>query len=216
MKNTHQHPHFNRRSSRSQSGVVLLFALIALLVLMIGAVALVRSFNTTLFNTGNIAFKKDLQNQSERAATLVMTALATNGGLSTPALRSADLQALNYSAVRLTSNEKGIPLALLTDSNVDFVRIGSPSNDILVPDQKVEIRYVIDRMCSAPGDEMTLGAAGCLVASGPEKMDGSSDDPRGRGDRGGATSQLQIVYRLSIRAKGPRNTQAYFQSTFAL
>jgi hypothetical protein len=216
MKNTIKSSPIASRPNRNQRGVVLLFALIALLVLMIAAVAMVRSFNTTLFNTGNIAFKKDLQNQSERAATLVMAALATGGGLATPAQRAMDQRTLNYSAVKLPSNEKGIPFALLDSANdADFARIGGAS-EIAPSGQHVQIRYVIDRMCSAPGDETTLGAAVCLVASGPEKLDGSSDDPRGRDDRGGATSQLQIIYRLSIRAIGPRNTEAYFQSTFAL
>ncbi len=213
MKNINRHT-IMTRSNRAQRGVVLLFALIALLVLMIGAVALVRSFNTTLFNTGNIAFKKDLQNQSERAATQVLTALGTSGALSTPAVRAQNLQAQNYSAQMLVSNEKGIPLALLTTTA--FGVVGNIANDIDLPDQNVQIRYVIDRLCSSAGDETLLGASACVVASGAAKDDGSADIPTGSGTGHAMPQQNQIVYRLSIRANGPRNTQAYFQSTFAL
>lgn len=202
------------RSNQAQRGVVLLFALIALLVLMIGAVALVRSFNTTLFNTGNIAFKKDLQNQSERAAVVIMTALDTSGALSTTAARGAPLPTRNYSARMLDSNDKGIPLALLTDAA--FSAVGDPANDIRIDDQKVTIRYVVDRLCTVNGDETLLGESECVSASGAAKDDGSADDPRGQQDPSALAQHRPIIYRLSIRAKGPRDTQAYFQSTFAL
>jgi type IV pilus assembly protein PilX len=213
MKNIHRHPPMTR-SNQAQRGVVLLFALIALLVLMIGAVALVRSFNTTLFNTGNIAFKKDLQNQSERAAVQIFTALDTNGALATPALRAQPLQTQNYSARMLDNNEKGIPLALLT--NTAFSAVGNPANDIDIADQNVRIRYVVDRLCTTAGDETTLGEGACVVAAGAAKDDGSSDKPISKEGGDALPEQRQIIYRLSIRADGPRGTQAYFQSTFAL
>ncbi len=202
------------RSNRTQRGVVLMFALIALLVLMIGAVALVRSFNSTLFNTGNIAFKKDLQNQSERAAARILTALDTNGALSSTTLRGQHRQALNYRARILDTNEKGIPLALLTETAFDAV--ADRANDFDIADQNVKIRYVVDRLCWTEGDETTLGASACVVASGASKDDGSADTPKGTETGHAMSQQNQIVYRLSIRATGPRNTQAYFQSTFAL
>lgn len=213
MKSPNRHT-IMTRSNQTQRGVVLLFALVALLVLMIGAVALVRSFNTTLFNTGNIAFKKDLQNQSERAATVVFAALDTNGALSTPALRAAPLRAQNYSARMLDNNDKGIPLALLTDAA--FIEVGDAANDIRIEDQKVTIRYVVDRLCTVNGDETLLGESACVVAAGAAKDDGSSDKPISKEGGDAMPEQRQIVYRLSIRADGPRNTQAYFQSTFAL
>lgn len=213
MKNASRHITMPR-SNRAQRGVVLLFALIALLVLMIGAVALVRSFNSTLFNTGNIAFKKDLQNQSERAAARILTALDTNGALSSTTIRGQHRQAQNYRARILDTNEKGIPLALLTDAA--FNAVADPANDFNIADQNVKIRYVVDRLCWIEGDETTLGASACVVASGASKDDGSSDDPKGSGTGHAQSQQNQIVYRLSIRATGPRNTQAYFQSTFAL
>jgi hypothetical protein len=192
---------------------VLLFALIALLVLMIGAVALVRSFNTTLFNNGNLAFKKDLQNQSERVATRVFAQLSDTGNLATPGIRANNHPEWNYSAQMLPTNAKGIPLALLTEGGLTGTGVGT--NDIVSEDGSVTIRYVVDRLCRVTGDETTLGASACILASGPEKGDGSADDPRG-GSKGGVTAAQQVIYRVSVRATGPRQTQAYFQSTFAL
>ena len=68
-----------RTGASSERGVVLLFSLIALVVLLIAAVALMRSFNTSLFTSGNIAFKRDLQNQGERAVDKVLTAFRSGG-----------------------------------------------------------------------------------------------------------------------------------------
>jgi type IV pilus assembly protein PilX len=213
MKNAPRHTTMPR-SARAQRGVVLLFALVALLVLMIGAVALVRSFNSTLFNAGNIAFKKDLQNQSERAAARIMTALDANGALSSTTIRATNRPDQNYRAQKLDTNEKGIPLALLTDGA--FNAVANAANDFDIDGQHVKIRYVVDRLCWTEGDETLLGARACVVASGSSKEDGSADDPRSIENGDAMPRQSQIVYRLSIRATGPRNTQAYFQSTFAL
>ena len=41
-----------------------------------------------------------------------------------------------------------------------------------------------------------------------------ADDSSASG--GGGVLPRQTVYRLSIRVSGPRNTQAYFQTTFTL
>jgi Tfp pilus assembly protein PilX len=210
-------PRYNSRAPRpkAQRGVVLMFALIALLILMIGAVALVRSFNTSLFNAGNVAFKKDLQNQSERAVDLAMTALRT-GSLATPVLRSANLPASNYSAAMLPVNNQGIPLALLTDAA--FTSVGSTANDIPVAGQQVTIRYVIDRLCLTAGLDTALGAGNCVQADSAIPLGSSQDNLKNAANSGTGQSAVPqpVVYRVSIRAIGPRRTQAYFQSTFSM
>ena len=85
-------------------GVVMLFGLIALLIMMIGAVAMLRSTGTSLVNTGNLGFKRDLTNQSERAADLALELMRT-GALSTEAARQATSVANNYSATPRTEDE---------------------------------------------------------------------------------------------------------------
>ncbi len=205
----------SRGVGANQRGVVLLFALIALLVLMIGAAALVRSFNTSLFNAGNTAFKKDLQNQGERAVVAAMTAMRS-GALMTDTARGNNNSAQNYSAVMLPVNNQGIPLALLTSAA--FAGVGTASNDIVLTDQQVEIRYVVDRMCSATGAHAALGPSACMLADNPVPSGGSADNFKRPEDPGTGMSAVpqQVIYRVSVRAKGPRNTQAYFQSTFTM
>ncbi len=205
----------NTRLHRPPRGVVLLYGLIALAIMLIGAVAMVRSMNTSLFNAGNLGFKRDLTNQAERAAATVMT-LMNSGVLATEAARQASNIPRNYSATLLATNAQGLPNALLSDS--DFTAVAATSNDIAVADMSVTVRYVVDRMCANMG-VADLGhctmAANVLPIS--TSSSAASDDIASSGS-GGATGAVpqQVVYRLSIRATGPRQTQAFFQTTFTL
>ena len=196
------------RAAPNQRGVVMLVTLLALVIMLVGAVALVRSFNSSLFMAGNLAFKRDLVNQAERAAAVVRGRLATGGSLGTLAARSSSSTALNYSASMLATNDQGIPLALLNSTN--FAAVATTANDIAVASQGVTVRYVLDRLCNAVGSEITLTSANCTVGPTPDARGGSASDLNV------ATLRPQVLYRLSIRVDGPRNTQAFFQTTFAL
>jgi type IV pilus assembly protein PilX len=163
MNSFHPHRPRVRTAAAKQRGVVLLFSLIALVIMLIAAVALVRSFQSSMFTAGNIAFKRDLQNQGERAVTKVLTEFRT-GTLNTPSVRANPLIAKNYSAVMLDVDTHGIPLAL--QNNTTFAVVGDTANDItpttdssLPANQIQSIRYVIDRLCSVVGDETTQPVA---------------------------------------------------------
>lgn len=205
-----------RRALRPQQrGVVLLFSLIALVIMLIVATALVRSFNNSLFTAGNIGFKRDLQNQSELAVDKVLREFRTGGTLATSASRGAALKASNYSETMLPTNAQGIPDALQTDTA--FATYGEASNDIVPADAGVKIRYVIDRLCATTGDETTLGADTCRLADNATQPGTSESNWQGadrtiNGKRGAVPQG--VVYRMSIRVSGPRNTQSFFQSTF--
>jgi type IV pilus assembly protein PilX len=201
------------RAAGPQRGVVLLFTLIALAILLVGAIALVRSFNTSLFTAGNVAFKRDLANQAERAVPVLLTALtAGTGTLNTPALRGDNRAASNYSAVALPVNNQGIPTILLAD-NATF-NAAWTAGDVTAPNDQsgrnpgVTIRYVIDRLCSATGDETALGDQ-CI--RGTDVVRGGSSLEQQAAD---TAAPQPVVYRLSIRVTGPRNTQSFYQTTF--
>ncbi|MCW5635918.1 MAG: hypothetical protein KIT17_21460 [Rubrivivax sp.] len=186
----------------------------ALTLLLIGATAIVRSMNTAMLNTGNLSFKRDLTNQAERAAATVMTALQS-GALAAEAARQNNLQASNYSATILPTNAQGIPTALLaTDSN--FNAAWSTANDITVAGQAIALRWVLDRLCANAGvaDEThcTMSDAGTTSSdSASQRNSAQNASATGLG-----ALQRRVVYRLSIRATGPRNTQSFLQTTFTL
>lgn len=194
-------------------GVIMLFGLIALVIMMIGAVAIVRSMGTNLSNAGNLGFKRDLSNQGDRAVASVL-ALVQSGALDSEAARQSSDAARNYSATLLPSNAQGLPNALV--NNTTFASVGVSSNDIAVADMGVTLRYVIDRMCMNTG---LPDPSHCTMNDNQVPMGGNggggaiSEDPTA--GTSGAVPQ-QVVYRLSIRVDGPRQTQAFFQTTFTL
>jgi type IV pilus assembly protein PilX len=204
------------RPPRRERGVVLVFALIALVITLIGAVAIVRSLNASLFTAGNYGFKRDLANQGERAANTVIT-LFNTGAMAADAMRQGHQVPLNYSAVMLATNAQGIPNALLAD-NATFAATGSAGNDIEVTGMGVTIRYVVDRLCASVG---VPNPATCILASAGEEA-GISGSDLFRGRAGGpalagnvSADIVQPVYRLSIRVTGPRRTESFFQTTFS-
>ena len=145
-----------------QRGVVLVFAMIALVILLIGAAAMMRSMNISLTNAGNFGFKRDLTNQSERALEKVFDEVLT-GALKDEDTRQTTHLAHNYSAAMLKNNSLGLPLALLSDA--EFVKAGVTSKDIEMADIGVKIRYVVDRLCEGEG----LAETAKCVAADPEE-----------------------------------------------
>jgi len=215
-------PHGSRGRRSAQRGVVLLFSLIALVILLIAAVALVRSFNTSLFTSGNIAFKRDMQNQGERAIDQVLTVFRSGGALATQDARKDANQTYHYSATKLDSNAYGIPNALQGESAYAVVAgADSTTRDITVASQAMKIQYVVDRLCSATGLESTLGSGSCVLASEPVPP-GVSASKLMSADRPSLGAGLQsavpqsVVYRVTVKVIGPRNTTSFFQSTFTV
>jgi type IV pilus assembly protein PilX len=187
----------------SQRGIVLIFALITLVIMMIGAVAISRSLSSSQFTLGNIGFKRDLTNQGERALQMAMDAVRGSGALASEATRNASLPSANYSATMLPTNAQGIPLALL-DSTA-FAAVGVSSNDIDVGDGTgIKIRYVIDRMALAAG---ACSSANCTMANEPVYGGPKLNPPP-------PPPPEQPVFRLTLRVDGPRKTVSFFQSTF--
>jgi hypothetical protein len=202
-----------------QQGTVLLFCLIALVIMLLGSVALVRSFQSSLFTAGNIGFKRDMRNQSEMAAFVALNHFRGSGLLSSAANRAANVAAANYSAVMLPTNEQGIP-TVLAATDATFTASNS-APDVTSPDGSVTIRYVIDRMCSAAGNETALSSVSCVLAGNTAAPGGSKLDDRNAETAGlapGVSSAVpqNVVYRVTMRVTGPRNTLSFFQSTLTV
>jgi len=189
-----------------QRGVTLVIALIALVVLTVGAVAMTRSSDVSLRMAGNLAFKRDLVNQGERA---IATALAelNSGTLSAEATRNANRLASNYSATLLGSSEQGIPNVLL--SQTAFAAAGFSRADITDASTGVTVRYVIDRQCTGTGVYDIAACQAVTAKPPPKSCDGINCDVT----TGAVT---RPVYRISVRITGPRGNQTYTQTTVAL
>jgi len=189
------------RRQRRERGVVLLICLIVLVILLAGGVAVVRSMNTTLSSAGNLAFKRDLVNRGEQAAVKALELFST-GALSTIGADYDDATQYNYSAMRLDTNDRGIPLALLKDE----LYKAKAANTIEQTGDFVKIRYLIDRLCNASG---ASSKSTCVYAPAATDVRGGSVQEAGR-----PPPAKTLVYRLTVRVDGPRDTQVFLQSSF--
>ena len=195
----------NLSKAKSQSGVVLFITLVALVIMLLASVALLRSTDTNLLISGSLAFKRDVVNQAERSIPDIKTNFAT-GNLKIVSSREVDSPAMNnYYATIQPSNALGIPNVLLNTATFDS---NFPNNTIVYSQSGVTIRYIIDRMCLASG---VISTSNCTISS-------ANTDP------GGGSNQMPeklsgvdgVIYRVSIRATGPKNTEAFMQSTFTI
>lgn len=194
-------PHHGRALPQREQGVVLIGTLLALVLLMLAAFAMLRMSDTSAVLAGNLAFQRDLTNQAERAFVNARTVLVS-GGLSAETARNANQLSLNYSASRLATSANGIPQVLISDSA--YAAFGLKAAEL--GDNGVAVRYVIDRLCLATGE---FSDASCEVTTTDTDEGGSSWLRKPDGEK-------RPVYRVSVRVTGPRSTQAFFQSTFAL
>jgi type IV pilus assembly protein PilX len=186
-----------RTFKKMQSGVVLIFALMALVILLIACIALVRSTDTNLILAGNLAFKRDVINQAERAIPEIKTRFQT-GSLSKDTARQSDQPSSNYYATIQKNNSNHIPIALMkiADGNV---------NNIVDSKAQVTVRYVIDRMCLTTGE---INSKSCSFGDSTTDL-GGTNVPRK------APGEDIPIYRISIRATGPHNAEAFIQSSFS-
>jgi type IV pilus assembly protein PilX len=211
----------------SQRGVVLLFSLIALTVMLVGAVALIGSMNTSLASAGNLGFKRDLQNQGEQATAKIYNQfIATTGVFYSATGRANTQKGQNYSAVVLPTNAQGIPNDLLLKDSAFTASPASWSSaqDIDISSQKVKIRYLIDRLCVATTEGKIAQATktrDCIRAPAVDIPQGGTNNEWNNATAADEDKEIPsaikipVVYRISVRVFGPRNTEAYFQSTFA-
>lgn len=197
-----QIPHNHRSSgpASSQRGVVLVVTLIALVIMMIGAVALVRSFNTSLIAAGQLSFKRDLMNRGEVGLAAAKKAL-TSGALNTDILRQNNLLSANYFATLRSNNDnaQGVPKDLIKDT--DFT--GTLSDTQV---DGVSIRYIIERQCTTAGP---FSPTTCSVFPKPAATSGGE-----RKELVGA--EYSPVYRITVRVQGPRNTTTYLQGLVSI
>ncbi|MDO9281182.1 MAG: hypothetical protein Q7T88_02225 [Methylotenera sp.] len=195
----------NLPNMTKQSGVVLFITLVALVIMLIASVALIRSTDTNLLISGSLAFKRDVVNQAERSVPSIK-AKFTSGTLSTSASKQVDSVVNdNYYATIQPSNALGIPNVLLNTTTFDSAM---PNNNIAYTAGGITIRYVIDRMCLATGE---ISPSNCTISKAGTDLGGGKKQILGK-----LSGEDGVVYRISIRATGPKNTEAFMQSTFTI
>jgi Tfp pilus assembly protein PilX len=203
-----------------QAGLSLLFALMSLVILGLGAVALLRSVDTGTLIIGNMSFKQDAAAASAAAAEQAITWLSNN---SSGATLNADSPANGYYASardmldvtgnKTTANDKR-PLINwdgncngIDSSRYDICEV-TPASGTDVNGNSV--RWVITRLCDSVG--VPSGSNRCLrpvaTAAAGEANERGELKPGGR-IVGAVASPF---YRILVRVQGPRNTVVYTET----
>lgn len=203
-------------SANRQRGVVLFFALVALVAMSLAAVALIRSVDTSTIIAGNLAFKQSATSAGdagiEAAITWLNTTNGNNAGKSvlgdpTHQFNITDLDARPGYHSNL---DTGLDLFAASTWN------STDNNNVLVgTDNGNEIRFVIQRMCKLAD----------TAAQDAECLFGGEYDPKGKtsilsyaevcvaNESGGCYTPGQSpLIRITARAFGPRNSVSYVQA----
>lgn len=209
------------QSLRAQSGVSLIFALLALVAMTVGAVALIRSVDTGILALGNLSFKQGALSAGARATDQAVTFLEAN--ILGPAIE-ADIADKGYYATSMDtldptarSASAGLVLALVDwDANgckVNGVNVGPSaclraSDEIDVGGDKA--RYIITRLCQIPG---RFDAAGQNCAS-PRVIGFADANDKGLVRPGGRLGEptYNPYFRIITRTAGPKGTVSYTET----
>lgn len=209
----------------------LIFALVALVVLMFGALALVRNVDTATQLLGNLGFKQDATASSEQASRQAVTWLNTNALALNVDVNAEGYYASNqeYQADGTTARDPidvtGNQLAGHTNrqlidwdnNNCASAAAGSYSACTIRPKTANSVNsnsasYVILRLCNKSGDR---GASGvnCSVP-----MDTAATTSNDRGEINYAqqtvgTTTARTYFRVLVRIKGARNNTFSFTET---
>ena len=172
-----------------QQGAVLFLALIALVVMTMGALSMFRSVDSATGIAGNIGFRQQGLATTDIAIETAMTWLASGASL------TADSAANGYYATQsagLTNDD-----ILTLDWSARAFHVGLQNG--------YDLWYVIHRLCSQTGAP-TQGS--CPDSGNTLTQESVSDQTQGLSGSGGITP----LYRITARAVGPRQSESMAQT----
>jgi len=196
----------SRGSVRRQRGVVLFIALIVLVAMTLAGIALVRSVDTSVVISGNLAFKQTATQSSDSAMAQAFTWLNANSA-------GATLQSDNVGSGYFSARPAVEP---------DWSNMANWANAVVLnggaPDATGNVvRYVVHRMCTEPDtpyNGTNAGVANVCALSYPA----SASTVGGSMSVGAPAFEAlpQLFYRVTARVDGPRNTVSIVQASVLL
>ncbi len=200
-------------SKSAQQGVVLFFALIALVIMSLAGVALIRSVDTNSQVTGNLSFRQSAAISSSYGVEAVADTLGTKPytyANTTDANNGfyADCNQFNTTAgttdcngAKLTLDSSWVPggkSSLATGVGIS-AGVDAYGNTV---------QYIVERMCNATG---APARASCILATSDPQNGSYAIKNEPQADRPDGFSDSPI-YRVTVRVDGPKNTVTYIQS----
>lgn len=195
-----------------QRGVVLFFALIALVVMSLAAVALIRSVDTSTLIAGNLAFKQAATTSGDSGLESAIVALAATEAAMNAAGQNVFMNAahtFNLTAAATGYYSNADPALNLTDPDT---WVDASSMLVGTDASGNEVRYIVQRMCRDP--DQVASQTNCLFSSAALDNNGQSvplpsDICQGSGCPAAGQSPQ---YRVTSRVAGPANTVSYIQA----
>lgn len=194
--------HKNYRAAKSQKGLVLFMALIALVAMSLAAAALVRSVDSGVLVAGNLAFKQSAILSAETGIARAYRYINDNAAI---------LDTTNAGGYFNTFDDTKVLTATAT---------WSAGNSILVPKDIDDLsgndtRFILQRMCQAgttapDGDKCLVGTGNAAASSKGGKSEGGGSGGGGYDAATGGSDA--VVYRATVRVTGPKNTVSYLQA----
>jgi type IV pilus assembly protein PilX len=202
--------------AKAQQGLVMFFALVALVVMSLAAVALIRSVDTGVVVAGNLAFKQSATIDGDNGLLAAMTWIQSNGATLNAASPANGYYETATTGITLTKATGGSwPVGAggaWTAGTSAYVRnvsgfpSGQPGFDSITGNT---VQYVIERMCRVTGAPTTGACLMGTAANDDGNSHGSVDDPHMVSL---TNSSLSPMYRITARITGPKNTISYVQS----
>lgn len=204
---------------RRQRGISLLFALMALVILGFGAVALTRSVDTGTLIMGNLSFKQDAVVASSRGAEEALTWLQANASGTTlnnndvaRGYYASSIDQLDPTGTRTSASHK-LPL-VNWDGACNGVSSSNYEHCDVLPFRGTDVngnrvQWVITRLCDAVGPP-----SGTNLCARPASAPTATASERGELNPGGRIGRgiASPYYRVIVRVQGPRNTVSYTES----
>ena len=208
-----------RQPSKPQRGLSLIFALLALAALSLGAVALLRSLDTGTQVLGNLGFKQDATVSADAATEAAIAWLTTyteQGADSTTASTPVNgYYASSHDTVDVTGQQTSATRELIDWDGDRCAAISNAGSCVLAARtvgqaNGVTTQYVIFRLCNATG--IVTDDSACLK---PSTATGSSSK-RGKldyGDYARFTSVSGPYFRIVVRARSAARETTSFTET---
>lgn len=207
-------------AARQQRGLSLLFAMMALVVISLAAVALVRSVDTGSLVIGNLGFKQDATVAAGDAAEQAITWINANAGAT---LQNDVVAQGYYAASRSSLDVTGQGSSLATRAVVDWDGNGcatygagtwgtcvQASPEISLNGGSNRARFVITRLCSAVG---APAAVDCAAPLGSALTSGGNMGEVNYKARNLSVPVANLqYYRIVVRVQGPRGTVAFTET----
>jgi type IV pilus assembly protein PilX len=206
-----------RIARASQQGMVLLVALVVLVAIMIGGIAMIRSVDTATLVAGNMAFEQSATHAADIGVekAIIMLQVKLNDGNGGAALSSPDPTSGYFAQTRAGEDtpDPGTSwqsfweqhLAPYAQSAFPDTASGEKGTD----EFGNQVYYVVHRLCLSSA---APGASGrCVNSPAVTTSTGNAQEPGVQ-----LTAASAIYYRITVRVAGPRGTESYVQTIVAM